>query len=47
VLDEVEVTEILELRESVVFEEVSFDAEGEVEIEKEESGESRDGHPER
>ena len=49
VLDEVEVTEILELRESVVFEEVSFDAEAEVEVEveKEESGESRDGHPER
>ena len=45
VLDEVEVTEILELREPVVFEEVSFDAE--VEVEKEESGESPDVHPER
>lgn len=47
VLDEVEVTEILELRESVVFEDVSFDAEVEVELDKEESGESPDGHLER
>ncbi len=46
VLDEVEVTEILELRESVVFEEVSFDAEVDKE-ESGESGESRDGRPER
>jgi segregation and condensation protein B len=47
VLEEVEVTEILELRESVVFEEVSFDAEVEVEVDKEESEESPDGHAER
>ena len=47
VLEEVEVTEILELRESVVFEEVSFDADTAVEVEKEESEESPEGHPER
>ena len=47
VLEEVEVTEILELRESVVFEEVSFDADAAVEVEKEESEESPEGHPER
>jgi len=47
VLEEVEVTEILELRESVVFEEVSFDADAAVEVDKEEAEESPDGHAER